>query len=54
MKNLRILPKVRDSLTYLYVEHCRIDQDAKAIAIRCALCEPLAGPLDPQETHGGA
>jgi CRISPR-associated protein Cas1 len=33
MKNLRVLPKVRDSLTYLYVEHCRIDQDAKAIAI---------------------
>jgi CRISPR-associated protein Cas1 len=33
MRNLRILPKVRDSLSYLYVEHCRIDQDAKAIAI---------------------
>jgi CRISPR-associated protein Cas1 len=33
MKNLRVLPKVRDSLSYLYVEHCRIDQDAKAIAI---------------------
>jgi CRISP-associated protein Cas1 len=34
MKNLRALPKVRDSLSYLYVEHCRIDQEAKAIAIR--------------------
>lgn len=31
--DLRILPKVRDSLSYLYVEHCRIDQDAKAIAL---------------------
>ena len=26
-------PKVRDSWSYLYVEHCRIDQEAKAIAI---------------------
>jgi CRISP-associated protein Cas1 len=33
MNNLRVLPKVRDSLSYLYVEHCRIDQEAKAIAI---------------------
>jgi CRISP-associated protein Cas1 len=33
MNNLRFLPKVRDSLSYLYVEHCRIDQEAKAIAI---------------------
>ena len=33
MKDLRILPKVRDSWSYLYVEHCRIDQEAKAIAI---------------------
>ena len=31
--DLRILPKVRDSLSYLYVEHCRIDQEAKAIAL---------------------
>lgn len=30
--NLRMLPKVRDSWTYLYVERCRVDQDAKAIA----------------------
>jgi CRISPR-associated protein Cas1 len=33
MQDLHILPKVRDSLSYLYVEHCRIDQEAKAIAI---------------------
>lgn len=34
MKDLHILPRVRDSWTYLYVEHCRIDQDAKAIALQ--------------------
>lgn len=33
MKDLHLLPKVRDSLSYLYVEHCRIDQEAKAIAL---------------------
>lgn len=33
MKDLRILPKIRDSLTFLYVEHCKIDQEHKAIAI---------------------
>ncbi len=33
MKDLHLLPKVRDSLSYLYVEHCRIDQEEKAIAI---------------------
>lgn len=31
--NLHTLPKVRDRLSYLYVEHARIDQEAKAIAI---------------------
>lgn len=36
MKNLQVLPKIRDSLSYLYVEHARIDQDAKAIAIHDA------------------
>nr|WP_238538567.1 type I-E CRISPR-associated endonuclease Cas1e [Nitrolancea hollandica] len=36
MKDLHILPKVRDSWSYLYVEHCRIDQEAKAIAIHDA------------------
>ena len=33
MRDLHILPKVRDSWSYLYVEHCRIDQEAKAIAL---------------------
>ncbi|HZS89842.1 MAG TPA: type I-E CRISPR-associated endonuclease Cas1e [Chloroflexota bacterium] len=33
MKDLHILPKVRDSMSHLYVEHCRIDQEAKAIAL---------------------
>lgn len=36
LKDLRLLPKVRDSWSYLYVEHARIDQDAKAIAIHDA------------------
>lgn len=31
--DLHVLPKVRDGLSYLYVEHCRVDQDAKAIAV---------------------
>ena len=31
--NLRMLPKVRDSWSYLYAERCRIDQDEKAIAL---------------------
>ena len=33
LQDLHDLPKVRDSLGYLYVEHCRVDQEAKAIAI---------------------
>lgn len=33
MKDLHVLPKVRDSLSYLYIEHCRIDQEDKAIAL---------------------
>ena len=33
LKDLNTLPKVRDSLSYLYVEHCKIEQDAKAIAL---------------------
>ena len=33
MFDLHELPKVRDSLTYLYVEHARIDQKHKAIAV---------------------
>ncbi len=33
MKDLHLLPKVRDSSSFLYVEHCRIDQEEKAIAL---------------------
>ncbi|MHB1007510.1 MAG: type I-E CRISPR-associated endonuclease Cas1e [Chloroflexota bacterium] len=33
MLDLHLLPKVRDSWSYLYVEHCKIDQEDKAIAI---------------------
>jgi CRISPR-associated protein Cas1 len=33
MKDLHLLPKVRDSWSYLYVEHCKVDQDDKAIAL---------------------
>lgn len=36
LKDLHLLPKVRDSLSYLYVEHAKIDQEAKAIAIHDA------------------
>lgn len=33
IRDLHLLPKIRDSWSYLYVEHCRIDQEDKAIAI---------------------
>ena len=33
MENLQILPKVRDSWSYLYVEHKKVDQEDKAIAL---------------------
>lgn len=36
MKDLHFLPKVRDSQSYLYVEHCRIDREDKAIALHDA------------------
>lgn len=36
MKDLHLLPRVRDSLSFLYVEHCKIDQEAKAIALHDA------------------
>ncbi len=36
LKDLHILPRVRDSLTYLYCEHCRVDQEDKAIALHDA------------------
>jgi CRISPR-associated protein Cas1 len=54
LKDLHILPKVRDSAAYLYAEHCRIDQADKAVALHdkdgvtavpCAgLTMLLAGP----------
>lgn len=31
LKDLHLLPRVEDSWSYLYVEHCRVDQDAKSI-----------------------
>ncbi len=36
LQDLHELPKIRDSLGYLYVEHCRIDREDKAIAIHDA------------------
>lgn len=33
IRDLHVLPKLSDGWSHLYVEHCRIDQDAKAIAI---------------------
>lgn len=35
-RDLNELPRVRDSLSYLYVEHGRIDQDAKSVALHDA------------------
>lgn len=32
MRNLQELPKLRDSLTYLYFEHGRLEQEQKAVA----------------------
>jgi CRISP-associated protein Cas1 len=33
VQDLHVLPKLRDGWSYLYVEHCRVDQEAYAIAI---------------------
>lgn len=33
MKDLHMLPKFRDGWSYLYLEHCRIDSDDKAICL---------------------
>lgn len=33
VQDLHVLPKFRDGWSYLYVEHCRIDQDGGAIAV---------------------
>jgi len=34
MKNLRDLPKLRDSLSYVYLEHARVEQTNKAVSVR--------------------
>ncbi|MEW6230193.1 MAG: type I-E CRISPR-associated endonuclease Cas1e [Bacillota bacterium] len=34
--DLHLLPKFRDGLSFLYVEHCKVDQDKKGIAIHDA------------------
>lgn len=36
MFDLHLLPKVRDSWSYVYVEHCRVDKEEKAIAVQDA------------------
>lgn len=36
VKDLHVLPKFSDGWSYLYVEHCRIDQEARAIAVHDA------------------
>ncbi len=36
MKDLHILPKVRDSWSYLYIEHAHIDQEDKGICVHDA------------------
>ncbi|MEM6253158.1 MAG: type I-E CRISPR-associated endonuclease Cas1e [Cyanobacteria bacterium P01_D01_bin.156] len=33
MARLRTLPKARDRISFLYFEHCRIEQDERAIAV---------------------
>lgn len=33
MVTLRTLPKVRDRISFLYFEHCRVEQELKAIAV---------------------
>ena len=45
-KDLHSIPRIRDRLSYLYVEHAKIDQNGQAIAIHDALGEtpvPCAG-----------
>lgn len=31
-ENLQQLPRIKDSISFIYLEHCRIEQDAMAIA----------------------
>jgi len=33
IKDLHVLPRVEDGWSFLYVEHCRVEQDGKSIAI---------------------
>ncbi len=33
LQDLHMLPKFRDSLSYLYVEHGRLEQDDKSVAL---------------------
>lgn len=33
IQDLHVLPKFRDGWSYLYVEHCRIDQESRSIAV---------------------
>jgi len=33
VNDLHVLPKFSDGWSYLYVEHCRVDQDARSVAI---------------------
>ena len=33
LQDLHLLPKFRDGLSYLYVEHCRVEQEARSIAL---------------------
>lgn len=54
IQDLHILPKFRDGWSYLYVEHCKIEQESKSIAVFdadgktsvpcAALCLLLMGP----------
>jgi CRISPR-associated protein Cas1 len=36
IKDLHLLPKLRDGWSHLYAEHCRVDRDQRAIAIQDA------------------
>lgn len=49
MKDLHILPRIRDGWTFLYVEHAKIDKQDKAIVLhtRRARWPCLAQPCPP-------
>jgi CRISP-associated protein Cas1 len=36
IKDLHVLPKVKDSQTFVYAEHCKIDRDEKSISLHDA------------------